>query len=159
MKFKKTLVSLLSVTVLALSANGVVSAKEPSMTQKTENNVQDFKTLATSVATWGWPSSVTLGSKSITTLDTFSFGKGTSFSIDGYQESGSAGTPTVVYSLYEKKSGGKSSAVWSGKSSANGYVYLSIPASAIDSSKTYILEAENTSSVTVKLRGNAFTSS
>ncbi|MFB6497050.1 hypothetical protein [Bacillus haynesii] len=162
MKFKKTVVSLLSVTALAFSASSMVSAKEISLPQKSENITQDFKTAAvTTVATWGWPSSVSLESKTITTLDTFSFGKGTGFSIDGYQESGSFGTPDIVYSLHEKKSGGNtSSAVWTGRNnSSNGYMSFTIPSSVIDSSKTYILKAENKSSFTVKLRGNAYKNS
>lgn len=112
-------------------------------------------------ATWGFWGKVKLDGRSITTLEnSFVFGSGYAYALDGYQESGSLGTPTVAYRLYENKGGNNtSSVVWSETKTQNGYVYLSIPKDKIDPKKGYKLEAENLSNFQVELRGNAYTSS
>lgn len=161
MKLKKTFVSLLSVSTLVFSFGGAAAAQEVDSLGSNENVKSTMLDTTKSVASWGWWSPKKLAGNSVFVLnDSIEFGSGYAYGIDGYQESGSLGTPTVVYRLYEIKGvDTTSSEVWNDVRAENGYVYLSIPRERINPNKTYKLTIENVSNFQVELRGNAYTSS
>ncbi|WP_176397770.1 hypothetical protein [Bacillus cereus] len=155
--FKKSIVSLLSISALTFSFGGATLAQE--IVPLTKN--QSIKTTLlgnTDVAYWNTD---VKANNTIILKSGFTIPSGIyAIAVDGYQEAGSRGNPRIVYTLHKVTGANSTEQVWSSTiKTENGYVYAAIPISVGDNTTTYVLKAQNLTDFTVALRGNIIASS